>query len=183
MHAEGRFGDCALDMASGQVRLDHVTALRGRLRAGEVTVGRLAGSARIDGGAAGVRIGEAEGIVRYTGSTGKVWIGHAWSDVDLGGASGGFDIDRADGSVTAKAGACPIRVGRMSRGKADLANASGGIEIGISEGTAARVDAESTKGRVRDSLPAQDGPGGFDDEVEVYARTRLDDIVIHPAAG
>jgi DUF4097 and DUF4098 domain-containing protein YvlB len=121
-----------------------------------------------------LRIGEVDGLVRYEGSTGKVWIGHALADVDLNGASGSFDIDRADGNVTAKAANCPIRVGRMTRGQADLMNASGGIEIGISEGVAARVDAESTKGTVRSSLP--DNAGAAD--VNVYARTRLDDIVI-----
>lgn len=39
---------------------------------------------------------------------------------ELGGASGSFDIDRAEGSVIAKVGNCPIRVGRMTRGQAQL---------------------------------------------------------------
>ena len=75
-----------------------------------------------------------------------------------------------------------IRIGRMSNGQAKLMNGSGNIEVGISEGTAASVDANSTKGSVRNSLPAQDNPDEFDNEVKVYARTRLDDIVIHRAS-
>jgi len=181
VHADGQLGDCALNIASGQVELDHIAALRGNLAAGGVTVEHVAGTVDIDGGSADVRIGEVKGAVRYEGSSGKVWIGHAWSDVELGGSSGSFDIDRAEGSVTAKAGNCPIRVGEMTRGQAELTNASGGIEIGISEGTAASVDAKSTKGQVRNSLPEQDSPGELDDKVTVYARTRLDDIVIHRA--
>jgi hypothetical protein len=58
-----------------------------------------------------------------------------------------------------------------------------GIDVGISEGIDALVDAESTKGEVRSSLPALDNPGGSGSQVRVYARTRRDDIVIHPAIG
>ncbi|WP_410649153.1 DUF4097 family beta strand repeat-containing protein [Amycolatopsis sp. cmx-4-54] len=172
--AEGQFGDCSLEMSSGRVLIDRVTAVRGNLAAGEVAIGHIAGTADLEGGSAGLRIGEAGGVVRYSGSTGKVWIGHARSDVDLSGASGSFDIDRADGDVVAQAANCPIRVGRLSHGSAELANASGGIEVGV-DAAAASVDAKSTKGSVRNSVAA----GG---SVKVHARTRLDDIVIHRAA-
>jgi hypothetical protein len=180
LHADGLLGDCELNIASGRVRLDRIAALRADLAAGDVEIGHIAGTATIDGGTAGVRIGEAAGVVRYQGSTGKVWLGHALSDVDLGGSSGSFDIDRAEGSVTAKAANCPIRIGHLTRGQADLTNASGGIEIGINATTAASVDAKSTKGTVRNSLSTQDNP---DDNLKVYARTRRDDIVIRPAAA
>ncbi len=181
VHTDGPLGDCELNLASGQVQLDHIAALRANLAAGEVAIGHIAGTADIDGGTAGVRIGEAEGVVRYQGTTGKVWIGRAVSDVDLGGSSGSFDIDRAEGSVIAKAADCPIRIGRITSGQAELMNASGGIEVGIGADTAASVDANSTKGVVRNSLPEQDNPGEFDHKVTLYARTRLDDIVIHRA--
>ncbi len=179
MHADGRLGACEPDVASGRVKLARVDAPRGRLSAGEVAVGHVAGIAELDGGTAGVRIGEVEGALRYVGSTGPVWIGHARSDVDLTGSSGSFAIDRADGSVFAEAASCPIRIGRMTSGQADLTNAAGGIEVGIGEGATASVDADSTKGAVRNSLPEPDGESAG--HVKVRARTRLDDIVIHPA--
>ncbi|ROS38202.1 DUF4097 family beta strand repeat-containing protein [Amycolatopsis thermoflava] len=182
VRAEGRFGDCELNLGSGHVQLDHIAALRGNLAAGSVAIAHVAGPADVDGGAAGLRIGEVDGVVRYQGSTGQVWIGHARSDVDLGSARGGFDIDRADAGVVANAGDCPIRIGRMTRGRAELANASGGIEVGISEGAAVSVDAKSTKGAVRSSLSAQDAEGSGE-RVSVRARTRLDDIVIHRVAA
>ncbi len=140
-----------------------------------------AGAVHVDGGTADVRLDAVAGTVRYEGSTGRVWIGHAESDVELGGSSGRFDIDRADGDVVARAAACPIRIGRMTSGSADLANASGGIEVGVAEGTAAVVDADSTKGAVRNSLPAQDDLAGYDHKVTIRARTRRDDIVVHRA--
>ncbi|QFU91942.1 hypothetical protein [Amycolatopsis sp. YIM 10] len=164
VHAEGPLGDCELNPASGQIQLAHVT-----------------GTTHIEGGAADVRIAEADGPVRYSGSTGKVRIGHARSDVELRGSGGSFDIDHAEGDVFASTGNCPIRIGRMTRGQAELTNAAGGIEIGIGEGTIAFVDAESTKGAVRDSLSAPEHESG--DQVKIHARTRLDDIVIHRVAG
>ncbi|WP_394363310.1 DUF4097 family beta strand repeat-containing protein [Amycolatopsis sp. SB7-3] len=176
VEADGRFGDCALEMSSGQARIERVAAVRGNLAAGDIAIGHVAGTVDLDGGSAGVRIGEVEGTVKYSGATGKVWIGHARSDVELSGSSGSFDIDRADGDIVAKAANCPIRIGRLSRGEAELVNASGGIEVGV-DGDSASVDAKSTKGSVRNSV-ATDSEAG----VKVYARTRLDDIVIHRAA-
>ncbi|RSM87912.1 hypothetical protein DMH04_09315 [Kibdelosporangium aridum] len=186
VHADGVLGDCELNVASGQVELDRVAALHGNLAAGSIAIGHIAGTVDIEGGTASMRVGEVAGVARYRGTTGKVWIGHALSDVDLSGSSGSFDIDRAEGNVVAKASNCPIRIGQMIRGQAELTNASGGIEIGISEGTATSVDANSTKGAVRNSLPSQDNPAEFDstefdNKVKLYARTRLDDIVIRAA--
>lgn len=179
VHADGPLGDCTLDVASGRIQLDHVAALRGRLAAGAVEIGHVAGTTGIDGGAADVRLGQVEGVVRYEGATGAIRIGHAFADIDFSGANGSFDVDRADGSVLARAAHCPIRIGQLTHGPAELTNAAGGIAVGISAGTAASVDAESTKGAVRNSLPAK--AGASDNTVKVYARTRRDDIVIHPA--
>jgi hypothetical protein len=179
--ADGRLGACELDVASGRVTLAHADALRGRLSSGEVEVGHVAGTGDLDGGTAGVRIGEAGGTLRYVGASGPVWIGRAHSDVDFTGSGGSFTVDRADGSVFAKAATCPIRIGRMTSGQADLTNAAGGIEVGIAAGTTASVDADSTKGAVRNSLP--DNAGESADHVKIHARTRLGDIVIHRAGA
>ncbi|GAA3882301.1 hypothetical protein GCM10022243_53640 [Saccharothrix violaceirubra] len=177
VHAEGPLGDCVLDVASGTVRLDRIGALRASLAAGEVAIGHVAGAVDIEGGSAGIGIDEVDGVVKYVGATGKVRIGHARSAVGFGGAQGAFEIGTAEGDVVATAGDCPIRIGRLTRGRAELLNASGGIEVGIAEGVTARVDAASTKGSVRDSLPTHAGPA----DVEVYARTRKNDIVVHRA--
>ncbi|ATY12281.1 hypothetical protein CU254_18765 [Amycolatopsis sp. AA4] len=179
VQADGALGDCEVNIGSGQVQLDRVAALRGNLGAGGLVIGHVAGDAVIEGSAAGLRIGEVEGEIRYQGTSGKVWIGHARSDVDLGGADGSFDIGTADGSVTAKAGRCPIRIGRVTRGQVELSNAAGGIEVGVSAGIAAEVDAKSTKGVVRSTLDTPDRAGST---LKVHARTRLDDIVLYSAA-
>ena len=183
VHADGSFGECELHMASGQVRLDRINALQANIAAGEVAIGHIAGRADIDGAAFAMRISEVKEPVKLSSSGGQTWIGHASADLDLSSGSGGFDIDRADGSVTAKTGDGPIRIGRLTRGQAELLNGSGNIEVGIGEGTEARVDATSERGSVRNSVPPQENPEASGNMVTLRARTRHGDIIIQRAAN
>lgn len=180
VRADGSFGECELHTASSTVELDRVETLQANLGVGELAVGRVAGTTRIDGGKVAVRIAEAEGAVKLSTSGGPTWIGRAAADLDLTGGNGGFDIDRADGDVTAKTGNGAIRIGRLTQGRATLWNHSGSIEVGIGEGTAAKVHADSKKGTVRNAVAEQEH--GFDHQVHIDARTRHGDIVIERAA-
>ena len=182
VHADGSFGECELHMASGRVQFDRIRALRANISAGEVTIGRIAERATIDGAAFAIRINEVEDTVKLTSSGGQTWIGHASADLDLSSGHGGFAIDRADGSVTAKTGDGAIRIGRLTRGQAELLNRSGNIEVGIGEGTAARVDATSKRGSVHNSVPSQENPDTPDNQLAVHARTRYGDIIVHEAS-
>jgi Toastrack DUF4097 len=183
VHADGSFGECELHMASGQVQLDRINALQANIAAGEVAIGHIAGRANIDGAAFAMRISEVKEPVKLSSSGGQTWIGHASADLDLSSGSGGFDIDRADGSVTATTGDGAIRIGRLTRGRAELLNGSGNIEVGIAEGTAARVDANSERGSVRNSVPPQENPETSGTMVTVHARTRHGDIILQRAAN
>jgi hypothetical protein len=182
VHADGSFGECELHMASGRVQFDRIRALQANVSGGEVTIGRIAERATIDGAAFAMRINEVEDTVKLMSSGGQTWIGHASADLDLSSGHGGFDIDRADGSVTAKTGDGAIRIGRLTRGQAELLNRSGNIEVGISEGTAARVDATSKRGSVHNSVPSQENPDTSDNQLTVHARTRYGDIIVHEAS-
>jgi hypothetical protein len=182
VHADGSFGDCELHMASGRVQLDRINALQANIAAGDVTIGHVAERANIDGAKFAMRISEVKDTVKLSSSGGQTWIGRAWADLDLSSGHGGFDVDRADGSVTAKTGDGAIRIGRLTRGPAELANRSGNIEVGISEGTAATVDADSKRGSVRNSVPSQEDPDLSGNKVSVHARTRYGDINIQRAA-
>jgi len=183
VHADGSFGECELHMASGRVQLDRISALQANIAAGEVTIGHIAERANIDGAAFAMRISEVKDTVKLSNSAGQTWIGHASADLDLSSAHGGFDIDRADGNVTAQTADGAIRIGRLTRGQAELMNRSGNIEVGISEGTAATVDANSKRGSVRNSVPSQENPDTSDNKVTVHARTRHGDIIIQRTAN
>ena len=137
-------GECELAMASGRARLDRVGALQANIARGEVAVGSIAGPAVITGSAVAARIGRAA------------------AGLELSSVSGSLDIDRCDGAVTASTGDTAIRIGRLTHGRAELTNRSGNIEIGVSAGTAARVDASSERASVRNTAPSPDDPGPFD---------------------
>jgi hypothetical protein len=183
VQVDGPVGQCELHLASGQVQLDRIDALQASIASGAVAVGHIAGRANIDGGAFAMRIGEVKGTVGLSSSGGQAWIGHASADLELNSGSGDFDIDRADGSVTATTASGAIRIGRLTRGQAKLVNGSGNIEIGIGEGTAASVDANSERGSVRNSVSSQGNPATQDASVSVHARTRHGDIIVHRAAS
>jgi hypothetical protein len=183
VQAEGSFGECELHTAASDVQLDRVDALQANFGSGALTVGRVAGRTRIDGGKVAVRIGEAEGAVELSTSGEPTWIGHAAADLDLTGGNTAFDIDRADGNVNAKTGNGPIRIGRLVQGQAVLWNGTGTIEVGVGEGTAADVHADSKKGTVRNGIEAAEPHGGFERKVAIDARTRHGDIVIDRVAG
>jgi hypothetical protein len=180
VQVDGSVGQCELHMASGRVQLDRIEALRANISAGEVAIAHIAGRADIDGGAFAVRIGEVEGPVGITSSGVPAWIGQAAADLEISCASGGFDIDRADGSVTATTASGAIRIGRMTHGQAKLMNGSGNIEVGISDGTAASIDVTSERGAVRNSVasPSPEGTDASHAPVMVHARTRHGDIII-----
>jgi hypothetical protein len=183
IHADGPLGECELHMASGLAQLDRIGALQANIAGGEVAIGHIAGRAAIDGGAFAVRIGEVGGPVRMASSRGRAWIGHAAADLELSSGSGGFDVDRADGSVNATTGDGAIRIGWLTRGRAELTNGSGNIEVGISEGTAAYLDVNSERGSVRNSVAPPESADAPDTEVTVHARTRYGDIIIQRAAS
>jgi putative adhesin len=165
VQADGSLGDCELHMASGRVQLERIDALHANVAGGEVAIGHIAGRADIDGG---------RGLIR---------VGRTSADLDLRGGSGGLDIEHAGGSVTARTADGPIRIGRLTRGQAELVNGSGDIEVGIGEGAAAYLDVNSERGSVRNSVPSQEDPDASGDKVAVHARTRHGDIIIHRAAG
>lgn len=182
VHAAGPFGSCALQMASGRVRLDRIDALRANISAGQAEIGHITGRADIDGARFAVRIGEAQGPVRITSSGGPARIGHATAGLEFSSGSGGLDIDTADGIITATTGSGAIRIGQLTHGQATLINGSGDIQVGISDGTAAHLDLNSERGTVRNSVATRENPGTPDANVTVHARTRHGDIIIQSAA-
>jgi hypothetical protein len=76
--AVGRFGDVAFDAAQGNVKIDEAASARLSLQAGDVTVGRLTGPARISTGKGAVTVAEAvRGEVELRTEAGDISIGAA----------------------------------------------------------------------------------------------------------
>ena len=76
-----------------------------------------------------------------------------------------------------------IRLGQVARGSVTIETASGGLEIGVKEGTAAWIDASTKFGRVRNDLTSADDPEASAETVQVHARTEFGDVVIARSSG
>jgi DUF4097 and DUF4098 domain-containing protein YvlB len=178
LRTEGRLGECKVKTASGDVWLAETGPLHLDTASGDITVGRSAGEVSVTVQSGDVRIGEVDGSAVVRTTSGDVRIGAVTGDLRVNGANGDISVDRAHGDVGAKIASGDIRIGEVARGSILVEAASGDLEIGIREGTAAWLQVDSRSGSVRNLLTESDGPGQSDETVEVRARTVSGDITI-----
>lgn len=101
----GRLGDVAFEGAQGTVKLDETASARLTLLAGDITVGRLGGSAEISTQKGDLRIAEAvRGTVVLRTESGEVSVGAARgvsASLDAGTGYGRIDnaLKNADGAA------------------------------------------------------------------------------------
>jgi DUF4097 and DUF4098 domain-containing protein YvlB len=173
---EGRLGDCRFNSAAGDVRLDETGP---HLRAvGDVVVNRVIGAADVAMDDGQVWIREIDGTAVVKTANGDITVGEASGDLRLITSNGDITVDRALAGVVAETAYGDVRIGEVRRGAVVLSSASGDVEAGIPQGTAAWLDVSTGYGSVRNALDPFDGPGPSDDTVEVRARTDHGDIVI-----
>jgi DUF4097 and DUF4098 domain-containing protein YvlB len=158
----GRLGECRLKTSAGHVAADAIT-----------------GNAEISTGSGKVQIGEVEGTAVVKNSNGDTTIGVITGDVRVRAANGDICVERAGASVDAKTSNGRIRLAEVVRGSVALETALGDLEIGIAEGTAARLAVKTEFGHVRNQLENATGPGETDETVEVRGHTSYGDITIH----
>ena len=179
LHAEGRLGDFRFKTSAGDVVIAQAGSVHVSTAAGDVTVDEAAGSAEVSTASGDVRIGAASGTAVIKNSNGDSWVGEAGGDVRLVGANGDLGIGRSSATVTAKTANGAIRVGEIARGSAVLETAFGDVEVGIREGTAAKLDVSTHYGSVRNDMAASEGPQPSDETADIRARTSFGDVVIH----
>ncbi|MGC0415759.1 DUF4097 family beta strand repeat-containing protein [Embleya sp. AB8] len=178
VHAEGRVGEVAFTVAAGDIRLDRTGALKLNSTAGDVSVAHSVGHTDVSTAAGEIRIGKIDGTAVVRNTTGGISLGAVSGDLRLNTTIGDIAVDRALTTVGAKTISGSVRIGEVVHGAVRLETASGELEVGIREGTAAWLDLNSLAGKVRNSLTSADGPEPTDDTVEVRARTLSGDIVI-----
>lgn len=177
----GRLSECRFKTAMGHLQVEQVGVLNLNTTAGHVTVDQATGHAEVTTGAGAVRIGEIDGSAVIKNSNGDSWVGEVTGNLRVNAANGAISVDRAHATVEAKTANGDIRIGEVRRGSVVLGTGYGRLEVGIRNGTAARLDLRSTAGRVRNALDASDGPGPSDETVEVRAHTTFGDVVIRRA--
>ncbi len=166
VQGEGLLADCRFSSASGDVALD---TLEGNIKAdtasGDVAVQRVLGSASISTASGDATIGELEGDLKFQA------------------ASGGITIGRLHGNVRTQTASGSVAVARAVNGAFTAQTSSGEVEVGIPEGTAARLDLVTSSGVVSNGLESSAGPAEGDETVVVHARTGSGDILVRRATG
>jgi DUF4097 and DUF4098 domain-containing protein YvlB len=174
----GRIGACRLRSSTGDIQIEESAALDVSTSVGEITVERVSGDADVRTGSGRVRIRHVTGTAVIKNSNGDSWVGEVTGDLRVNAANGDIVVDRAGGNVDAATANGDVRVGGVTRGSATLKTALGQIEIGVNEGTAARLDAHTSLGRVVNQMTTADQPAPTDETVDVRARTSYGDILI-----
>jgi hypothetical protein len=174
----GQLGECRLKTGLGAIRVDRAAGARLRSGSGDITVEQVDGAADIVASSGAINVGRVDGPATVKNSNGESWIGEVTGEAKLNGANGSIAVDRALSDITAKTANGRVRVGEVSRGAVALETATGSVEVGIREGTAAWLDLNTVSGRIRNELSTAAGPDSSDGTVEVRARTYVGDIVV-----
>jgi DUF4097 and DUF4098 domain-containing protein YvlB len=174
----GQLGNCRVKMGAGDVELDRVGPLDLHTGAGAITVEHVEGNAKITTGSGRLRVSQIDGSAVIKNSNGETWVGDITGDLRVNAGNGAILVSRAAADVTASSANGEIRVDDLTRGSASLKTGFGGIYFGIHAGTAARLDAYTRFGSVRNSMEAANSPEPSDEVLEVLARTSFGDIVI-----
>jgi DUF4097 and DUF4098 domain-containing protein YvlB len=174
----GQLGKCQVKMGAGDVELEQVGPLDLRTGAGAITVEHVAGHADISTGSGRLRVSQIDGSAVIKNSNGETWVGDITGDLRVNAGNGAISVGHAAADVTAGSGNGEIRVDDLTRGSASLKTGFGEINFGIHTGTAAKLDAYTRFGTVRNSMEVANSPEPSDEVLEVHARTSFGDIVI-----
>ena len=116
------------------------------------------------------------------------WLGGAAGLLGavLTGCSSGPPAPGATGTScgTTRTGAnVPVRIGEVVRGTVSAISKNGSVEVGIREGSAARLELNTDLGRVYNELTPSDAPEAEEPvaKVEVHASTKLGDVTVRRA--
>lgn len=174
----GRLGKCRVKMGAGDVELDQTGPLDLNTGAGAITVDHVVGHAEITNGSGRLRVSQVDGSAVIKNSNGETWVGEITGNLRVNAGNGAISVGHAGADVSASSSNGEIRVEDLTRGSAALKTGFGEIHFGIPAGTAAKIDAYTRFGSVRNSLEAADSPEPSDEVLEVHARTNFGDIVI-----
>lgn len=174
----GQLGKCRVKIGAGDVELGQVGPVDLQVGAGAITVDHVAGRAEITTGSGRLRISQIDGSAVIKNSNGETWVGEIAGDLRVNAANGAIIVGRAGSDVTASSANGEIQVEDLTRGSAALKTGFGEIRFGVHAGTAAKVDAYTRLGAVRNSMEPADSPEPSDEVLDVHARTNFGDIVI-----
>jgi DUF4097 and DUF4098 domain-containing protein YvlB len=123
------------------------------------------------------------GNIKADSASGDVSVNELTGDIKFRAASGSLTVKQLNGTVNAQTASGDTSVAAASSGGVSVQTGSGDVEIGIPEGTAARLDVRTHSGEVRNTLESADGPMGGDETLTVHVLTGSGDIRVHRATA
>jgi hypothetical protein len=145
----------------GPPRVEEASGVRLRTTGGKVIVDHVTGQADVSGNG-DIRIRQIDGGAVVKNIGGDSWAGEVAGDLRANSVNGGITVD-------------------VARAAVDLYTATGELEVGVPQGTAAWLDARSSTGRVHNYPEAPDAPEQSDWTVKVRVRSHGGDIIVHRA--
>jgi DUF4097 and DUF4098 domain-containing protein YvlB len=119
------------------------------------------------------------GAAKIATASGDATIERLDGDAKFQAASGSLTVDRLRGNLKHQTASGSAHIAQATAGAVVAHTASGEVEIGIPEGTAARLDIITGSGTVTNALPLSEGPADGDETLEVSVRTGSGDVEIH----
>ncbi|MFG1921921.1 DUF4097 domain-containing protein [Cryptosporangium sp. NPDC048952] len=183
LRCSGTLGATRLKSGAGDLQVEDVASLTATTGMGQISAGNVAGDADLTTASGQLTVRSVRGRAVLANSNGDSWIGDAAGDLQVRSANGSITAEHTAGLVTANTALGDIRLTAVVSGTATLKTAAGRVEVGIQQGTAARLDVHTDFGRVVNELDAASGPAATDNRAEVKARTAFGDILIYRSVG
>lgn len=182
LRVTGQLGDVKMRAAAGLIDLEETGPLFVDTPSSALNVGRAVGKVDVNAANGKVWFGTIDGPGAIKNINGAVTVGEALGSLDVNGVSGDVVVEHAHTDMHARTINGSVRVGEVREGSVVLETAAGSIDVGISEGTAAWLDASAMLGSVRNGLNASDNrPEGAEHTVQLRARTHVGSIDVHRA--
>ncbi|WP_123023730.1 DUF4097 family beta strand repeat-containing protein [Mycolicibacterium stellerae] len=166
VRAKGDFGDCRFSTASG-----------------DAAVGSVTGNIKADSASGGITVENIKGTAAISTASGDAAVEALTGDVKFRAASGSLTIRRLRGAVNAQTASGDVVVADAMTGEVSVQTGSGDTEVGVAEGTAARLDLRTHSGKVRNGLQSADGPADGDETLTVNVKTGSGDIAVQRATA
>ena len=156
LRCTGRIGECRYKVGVGDIQLDQAGPLRPQDRCRRYHAWNVPSAiAEITTGSGALVIGSIDGAAVVKNSNGDTLDrrGHG-RPAGEARPTAGSPSTRRDAAVTAKTANGDVRLGEVARGAVVAETASGTLEVGIRDGTAAWLDLNTRFGNVQNDLEA-----------------------------
>jgi hypothetical protein len=174
----GRLGLVRASSGSGAIRLDECAEAQAHTGSGEIAVKGASGSVDAKTGSGHVTLGKVGADARIATGSGHAEIVAVGGDARVHSASGHIEIGQSGDSLNAYAASGSIRIHRADHGRVTARTISGGVRVGVPNGTAALLDISTMSGRVNSELEPGQAPSADERQVELILSTLSGNVTV-----